>query len=275
MAKTNAPKTTKTRASKKAAANDALVLHHAETIEGDDAALNALIAELNGDEVVETPVAAAAAIDDATLEAAVSGAEAVEAAMSVATPEGVVEGSAAPTGTAGDVTAAAEPAAKKERAKRKFYTDKTERLRDKLGTGLAEYSVLTMADAGVSDEELTKVMDSTMAIIKSMNKKEQNWAVKFIEYLAGKKSAMSEPTARILSVLKRDGFLTTGNDGNVFKDLVSKPYSAGAARAMGGNNIGMLRDLKVIVQDAKGKYVANPDSLLLAKANSMLFAAAA
>jgi hypothetical protein len=96
-----------------------------------------------------------------------------------------------------------------------------------------------------------------------------------IEFLAGKKASMSEVTSRILTLLHKDGFVTTGNDGNVFKDLVARPYSPGAARAMGGNNIGMLTDLKLIVADGKGKFVANPDSLLLIKANSMLFPAAA
>jgi hypothetical protein len=43
---------------------------------------------------------------------------------------------------------------------------------------------------------------------------------------------------------------------------------------MGGNTISMFADLKVILAEGKGRFVANPDSLLLAKVKSMLTAAA-
>lgn len=268
----------------KATATPAVVLNHTEFIEGSDpgdAALNDLIASLNApepDEVVE----AVTAIDDAILNAAVSGAEATEAMILSATPAGVVDAGAIPTGDASDVVAdkpekkAKTPKEPKAAAlPRKHYADKTERLKDKLGAGLVDYSVLTLADAGVTEAELGAVMENTMNIIRAMNSKEQNWAVKFVEYMAGKKASLSEVTARIFKVLERDGAITTGNEGNVFKDLIARPYSAGSARAMGGNNIGMLVDLKVILADGKGRFVANPDSLLLMKVKSMMTASPA
>jgi len=240
-----------------------------------DSMINALMGE---DEIVEV---VEPAITDDMLAAAVSGAEAIELMMESATVDGGVEG-AAPTGTESDVKrkkAAKAPKVAKvtaegeavEKAPSVVYTDKIDRLKGKLGTGLTEYSVLTLADAGVAEADLAAKMSETMEIIKQMNSKEQSWAVKFIEYMAGKKATISEVTRKVFEVLEKDGFITTGNDGNVFKTLLAKPYSAGAARAMGGNNIGMLRDLKVITQDGKGKYVANPESLLLMKARSMLF----
>ena len=245
----------------------------------EDMDLDSMISALMGEDEIVEPT-----ITDEMIAAAVSGAEAVELMMESATVDGGVEG-AAPTGTEPDVTckkAAKAPKAPKaakvtaegepvERAPRVVYTDKIDRLKGKLGTGLTEYSVLTLADAGVAEADLAAKMSETMEIIKQMNSKEQSWAVKFIEYMAGKKASMSEVTRKVFEVLEKDGFITTGNEGNVFKTLLAKPYSAGAARAMGGNNIGMLRDLKVITQDGKGKYVANPESLLLMKARSMLF----
>src|SRR5690606_27785248 len=108
-----------------------------------------------------------------------------------------------------------------------------------------------------------------------MNKKEQNRASNFVEWLSGKKSRLNNVLERVLKVLERDGVLTTGNEGNVIKDLLARPYSLGSARAMGGNTIGMFADLKVIVADGKGKFVPNPDSLLLMKAKSLLAAPAA
>lgn len=292
MTKTIATKSTAKRAPRSstkataAKAAPALVLNHTESIDAGDLALDELIASLNApDEILETPVTmavaeAAAPIDDAMLSAAVSGAEATEIMVAEATPEGVTEG-AAPSGDGTDVVALPvikEKAAKEPKAPatpRKHYTDKTERLKDKLGAGLSEYSVLTLADAGVDEEELKVVMEKTMDIIRGLNKKESNWAVKMIEFLAGKKSSISEVTGTILKLLHTDGYISTGNDGNVFKTLVARPYSPGSARAMGGNNVGFMKDLKMIIADGKGKFIANPDSLLLMKANSMLFAPAA
>ena len=277
-----APRAPRAKKTKSVPAEAAVVLNHVEFIEdAGESALNDLIASLNApaDEIVE-PVTSV--VDDVVLDAAVSGAEAIDASILFATPEGVVDAGAVPTGDASDVVATKTktPKAAKTPKKpkpaavpRKHYADKTERLKDKLGAGLVDYSVLTLADAGVSEAELGAVMETTMGIIRAMNKKEANWAVKFIEYMAGKKASLSEVTSRIFKVLERDGAITTGNDGNVFKDLIARPYSAGSARAMGGNNIGMLVDLKVILADGKGRFVANPESLLLMKVKSMLTAA--
>lgn len=254
-----------------------LQLHSLEAIEAEsahDSMLNDLIASLDADdEIIAEPSMMAIAIDPAMLEAAVSGAEATEVSVASASVTSLESGSA-PSGDASDVkkTAAAVDKPKRVATPRKRYTDKTERLKDKLGTDLAEYSVLTLADAGVTDTDLLAVMESTLVIIRGMSGKSQNWAVKFIEYMAGKKAAMSEVTGRILNLLQKDGFVSTGNTGNMYLDLVSKPYSPGAARAMGGNNLAMLMHLKVIQPDGKGRYIANPESLLLLKANSMLFA---
>lgn len=270
--------TKKTAASKNsisAAAPD-LQLHSLETLEAEsahDSMLNDLIASLDApDEVIVESTMSAISIDTAMLEAAVSGAEATEESVASASIT-TLEAGSAPTGDTSDV----KPVASADKPKRvatprKRYTDKTERLKDKLGTDLAEYSVLTLSDAGVTDADLLAVMESTLVIIRGMSGKSQNWAVKMIEFMAGKKSTMSEVTKRILTLLQKDGFVTTGNTGNMYIDLVSKPYSPGAARAMGGNNLAMLMHLKVIQPDGKGRYVANPESLLLMKANSMLFA---
>ena len=269
----------KTAASKNpiAAAAPDLQLHSLETLEAEsahDSMLNDLIASLDApDEVIVESTMSAISIDTAMLAAAVSGAEATEVSVASASVT-TLEAGSAPTGDASDVKPAAAATDKPKRVAvpRKRYTDKTERLKDKLGTDLAEYSVLTLADAGVTDTDLLAVMESTLVIIRGMSGKSQNWAVKFIEFMAGKKAAMSEVTGRILKLLQKDGFVSTGNTGNMYLDLVSKPYSPGAARAMGGNNLAMLMHLKVIQPDGKGRYVANPESLLLMKANSMLFA---
>lgn len=301
-ANTNAAAAPKRGRKTKGAAAEPVLMHSLESVEivsdtpvmaGDDD-LSALLAELGaGDEVVaaDTPVEAAVADDadvvpaaaaevtdtsvedelnDALLEAAVGSAEAVEASVAAATDDTDADPGAAPTVEA---EAAAKP--KKTATPRKHYSDKVERLVDRVGDKLAEFTVLTINDAPVDDEAMKATMDTTLGIIRGMNSKEKNRAGNFIEFLSGKRAKLNNVLERVLGVLERDGFLTTGNEGNVMKDLLAKPYSAAAARAMGGNTIGMFADLKVILADGKGRYVANPDSLLLMKAQAMLGAAAA
>lgn len=273
-----------------------MVVAHAETIEADD--FSQLLADLGAapdaaDVVIESaadpvlelvlvPETPIVAVSDDILEAAMASVEATEAAAAGAAPESAVIDGAVPTdGAIAEDTpviagADADPAAPaKVRTPRVHYSDKVERLQARVGEKLGEYSVLTTEDAMVDDAELAAVMARTLDTIRAMNKKEQNRASNFIEFLAGKKAKLNNVLERVLKVLERDGFVTTGNKGNVIKDLVARPYSIASARAMGGNTIGMFTDLKVIVADGKGKFIANPDSLLLAKAKSLLSAAAA
>lgn len=220
-----------------------------------------------------TPVPAGVELTMDDLEAAVNRAEATDAALAAANTDETMEG-AIPTGDAAESSDAADGAAadkpKRAATPRKHYSDKVERLKDRVGDALSEYTVLTTADALVDEGELGAVMERTLEIIRAMNVKEKARASNFIEFLSGKKVKLNEVLERVLRLLDREGFLTTGNTGNVIKDLIARPYSIASARAMGGNTVGMYADLKVIIPDGKGRFVANPDSLLLAKARSLL-----
>lgn len=214
------------------------------------------------------PVETEISLED--LETAVTRAEAVDAMMATATVDEITVGSA--PSEADPEAVPGEVKAKRVVTPRKHYTDKVERLKDRVGAELAEYTVLTTADALVDEAELTAVMERTLEIIREMNSKQKNRASNLIEFLSGKRARLNNVLERVLRVLDRDGVIQTGNEGNVMKDLLARPYSPASARAMGGNTIGMYADLKLIVPDGKGKFVANPDSLLLAKARSMLAA---
>ena len=247
----------------------ATVIPDAETT-----ALDALIASLSSP---ATP-AASPVVTDAALAEAVEQVEAVEIATAAADTGEAAEGSA-PTGEGSDVPdpVAATPDAKKKRAAgppRVSYgttaDGKVRRLKEKLGDSASEYTVLTLEDAGLDDAALKLKVDETFAVIAKMNKKEAARAAMFIEFVAGKKSQMNNVLKRVLQVLAADGYLATGTQGNVMVDLMSVPYSLGAARAMGGNTVGMYEDLAVIKADGKGRFVGNPDSLLLMKANQLL-----
>jgi len=280
MTKSTAPRSARKNKSADAAP---AVLMHTETVDVGQLALNDLIASLDMPAVITAaPVEAAITHEADMLDAAVQGAEAVEASLDAALPTEIDAGAVpsevevgveAEAGVDAAIDAIKTP--KRAALPRKHYSDKTERLKDKLGSELAGFSVLTLADAGVDEAGLDAVMESTMVIIRSMSGKAQNWAAKLIENLSGRKSSMSEVTARIFKLMERDGFITTGNTGNMYLDLLAKPYSPGAARAMGSNNLAMMLALKIIDADGKGRFVPNHDSLLLMKARSMLFAGTA
>lgn len=236
----------------------------------DLAVTTAATAALGDDEVLED-----APPSEADLTAAVAGAEAVAVMIESASVE-VIDAAAAPTdGAVATPETTAAAATKRTPVPRKHYSDKTERIVDRLGDKLPEFTVLTMADASVSDDELKTVMDKTLEIIRAMNKKQQARAGFLMDYISGRKAKPNEVMERVLTVLKNDGCITTGKEGNLLKNLLARPYAEAAARAMGGNTVGMMADLKIIVPDGKGKFVGNPDSLLLMKLNSMLFAAPA
>jgi hypothetical protein len=290
FASTTAAATTKPARKSRAKKADTVTMNSLEAVDAGGAAPD--MVEIEAD----TPVAAAAAdadtidldalladpvmaseepavveqeLSDADLEAAVTRAEATELMMAAATPEG------GDLGAAPSEEAVAEGKTKRTPTPRKHYSDKVERLKDRVGESLAEYTVLTTADALVDEAELSAVMERTLEIIRQMNSKEKNRASNFIEFLSGKKAKLNNVLERVLKVLERDGHIQTGAEGNVIKDLLARPYSMASARAMGGNTIGMYADLKVIVPDGKGKFVANPDSLLLAKARALLAVPAA
>lgn len=309
--KTNRP-AKRARNSKKGQAAETVILHHTEEVvldtppadevvlsadttenlaandsaapadnDSEANAIDQLLADLDAPTAtVNVPAVTEASDED--LHAAVNGAEAIEASHEAATPDAVDPG-AEPTGDSSDVQVqqpaadAGDAAAKPKRTPtpRKHYSDKTERLKDRVGADLPGYTVLTLADATVDPAELQKRMDETIAIIKGMNKKEQVRATGFIEFLSGKKAKLNEVLERALKCLDRDGHVSMGKDGNLMKDLIARPYSPAAARAMGGNTLGMFEDLKVIQKDPanKGRFIANPESALLITAMGKITAA--
>jgi hypothetical protein len=254
------------------------------TGDSEDVAIASLLAELGGDPLpadeilVEKPVdevvgdirAGEVVVSADDLSAALASAEATSDMLASATAE-VADGSV--TGDASDVVAEGEVAKpKKERVPRVSYANKADRIAARLGDKLAEYTVLTVNDAthAIDDAALQAKMAETMTLIRGMSQKKQNRAGFLMEFVSGKSAKLNEVMARTLKVLAEKGTLTTGKDGNLLANLLARPYSPAAARAMGTNTVAVLEDLKLIVADGKGTYRANPESLLLAKANALL-----
>lgn len=157
----------------------------------------------------------------------------------------------------------------KEKTPRKFYTSKVERISDKLGAELGSYTVLTLSDAQLTGDELAAKQKETLEIINKAGVKVQNRMTLLMEFVAGKSSKLNEVIERAFRILKKDGFIKSGEKGNLHADLMTK-YSLASARAMGNNTIACLRDLSVIVKDASGNYVPNAESLIFHKTNDLL-----
>ena len=88
-------------------------------------------------------------------------------------------------------------------------------------------------------------------------------AVMFLTWLKADKpvSELNEVLARSFQVLFKDGKLTGGKDGNLQKNLLSKPYSPGTAASQ-ANQMFMLFPLLGITVREKGEMVLNDDSVI-------------
>jgi len=76
---------------------------------------------------------------------------------------------------------------------------------------------------------------------------------------------------RTFGVLLKDGYITTKKAGNLYSNLLAKPYSPGTASAQSGQMMQMLPMLKITMKDEQGRLVPNPNSLILMKIKSELF----
>lgn len=164
----------------------------------------------------------------------------------------------------------AEKPPKEPKAPRVYYADKVDRIVARLGDKLGDFMVLEVADAALEGEALKAKQDETLAILRGMSVKVKNRASLLLDYAAGKTGSLNEVITRAFKVLAADGKLETGDKGNLHLNLLAKPYSQGAASAMGRNTINLMAALKVINKTDKGVFVANPESLLLSIVNGKL-----
>lgn len=162
----------------------------------------------------------------------------------------------------------AEPKAPKAPVERKHYSSKVERLTDKLGATLGDNIVLEVADAMLTGDALQTKQAATLATIMSSGKKVQNRQTFIIEFVSGKSAKLNNVITTALQVLKKHGSINMSADGEFYKALIAKPYSVNAAKAMGGNTVLAMKTLKMLKEEG-GKFVANPNSLIMTKLASM------
>ena len=263
----------------------------------DDALLSSLLSTpeaLNPDAEIEPPVTTAAAaadddlldldLDESALLAAAASAEGVESVADL--PAQAAASTEAPAASADAEVAKPEKKAsapkKAPTTARTTYTNSkaSEVLKSRLGGSVADDLVLEVADADLTPEQLQAKQQELLDILNvrprqsadgSTQKKVAEKVVLLFSYLktGGK---LNEVLNRTFRVLVRDGYVQMGKQGNLFADLLAKPYSVGTANAQGGQMMQMLPLLKIALPDAsnKGRLVVNPDSVILMRMVQML-----
>lgn len=262
----------------------------------DDALLSSLLSTpeaLTPDAEIEPPVTTAAAADDDLLDldldesallAAAASAEGVESVADL--PAQAAASTEAPAAAADAEVAKPEKKAsapkKAPTTARTTYTNSkaSEVLKSRLGGSVADDLVLEVADADLTPEQLQAKQQELLDILNvrprqsadgSTQKKVAEKVVLLFSYLktGGK---LNEVLNRTFRVLVKDGYVQMGKQGNLFADLLAKPYSVGTANAQGGQMMQMLPLLKIALPDAsnKGRLVVNPDSVILMRMVQML-----
>lgn len=217
------------------------------------------LSELDG-EIIES-------IDDDAIEAAAAKIDAAEPPM---TDDADLEVEA--TDKPAKAKKAKAPKAPKE-PKAPRVTSITHQPGDRLVALLGDKSFIHFSlseDAAANEtrvDEFVKAMNTRDAIADKVKDK----AIMLFTWLKSDKSAsdLNEVMKRAFEVLKKDGELTSGKNGNLQSNLLAKPYSAGTAASQ-ANQMFMLFPLLGITQREKGKMVANPDSAVLAVVNARL-----
>jgi len=253
----------------------------------DAAALSELLSELDGDNMLDMAMNSGEGLlvpvgDDDALEAV------LEAALADGGLEHGDEGGAEIKVDAPDEKPAKqkkekkakEPKAPKEpkerSALRDHFATPSQKVAAHLGDAKGEYLLLNMDDAMLEGEALVERQASIAAMLDDKNpktwklaQKEKEKAVMLFGYLK-KGGQLNEVMRRAFTLLINEGELTSGDKGNLQQDLLKKPYSIGTARSQANQMFGLFQALEIVTKSEKGKFVANPDSLILAKVKGML-----
>lgn len=195
---------------------------------------------------------------------------------------------------AGSEAAPAEekPAAAEEKPKtpKKERTPTTERvtyensrasqvLLSRLGETAFDQLVLEVGDLDVDPEELRKKQHKLLAelnmrpgadVTVSTQKKVAQKIVSLFTWL-NTGGELNTVMHRTFKLLLTDGYISRGKAGNLYADLLKKPYSPGTASAQSGQMYKMLPQLRIAFLDERGRFIPNPESLILIKVKSDLF----
>jgi hypothetical protein len=179
---------------------------------------------------------------------------------------------------AGEPKKADEPKKAKERMPTYVSNKPSEVLNARIGGKTDEMLLLEVGDIELAPDVLKKKQADLLTLLNtrpgtggtgSTQKKVAEKIVMLFDWMA-KGGKLNEVIRRAFEVLARDGEIISGDKGNLHAALLAKPYSVGTCRAQAGQIFAMFQMLKIVNKVEKGKFVANPDSLILMKAKADL-----
>lgn len=238
------------------------------------AADDALLASLLGDEIIEELDDEILEDSGETLEAAVADAEKAEAVQSLyaeqdAEAAAVIDEADVPT-TEAEAVADKPAKAKREKKAKAPSTPRVTSITHKPGDrlvamlGSKDVMVFSKSDDTIAAEARAEKFIEDMNDRDAIADKVKDKAIMLLTWIVSGKdlSALNEVLRRSFEVLFRDGELTSGKNGNLQTNLLSKPYSMGTAASQ-ANQMFMLFPILGITVREKGRMIANPDSTLV------------
>lgn len=214
--------------------------------EVDESSLMALFGEELAEIIEEKEPVEAHLLDERVIEEAVSEIEANEIAEEMEASTKAKKAKAPKAAKAPKEPKA--PKVAKEPAKARVTGDKkSERILSTLGEKANDFLVLTIADASTADdayraELLTKIDKMPIKI------GEKAWQL--FDWMGGRQDKLNNVLKTAFTVLKRDGFISTSDTGNLMVAL-SATYSKGTARSQAQQMYSLMEALKVVVPGDK------------------------
>lgn len=152
-------------------------------------------------------------------------------------------------------------------------------LMSRLNGNLSEI-VLEFSDAELSPDDLAAKQQDFLNLLNTkpnMSKDGSSTQVKvaqkvvilFSFFASGGK--WNEVMYRTFKLLLKDGKITSGKDGSLVKELLSKPYSKGTANAQAGQMFQMLPLLKIATKTDANTYTINEESTIVARLREQYF----
>jgi hypothetical protein len=161
------------------------------------------------------------------------------------------------------------PEVKVEKKKRVLFNKQSERILHNLGDKTGDFMLLELKDAELTGDKLKERNKEVLALIDAIPaKKVGEKALQLFKWMHNG-GDMNEVMRRAFTLLAKDSQLESGDKGNLQTDLLKKPYSVGTARSQSNQMFMLMPALKITIKE-KGRMVANPDSLILMKVNSIL-----
>lgn len=132
-----------------------------------------------------------------------------------------------------------------------------------------KYLMLEVEDQQRNSEKQEDKRDEVLALIAANpQKKVQEKCVRLFAWMQNG-GTLNKVLSMSIRLLMTEGYLVFGVNGNLHKYLLNE-YTVDTSGAQANQMSSMLPMLKIVCRDKDGKYLPNPDSLLLMRLNAEL-----